>query len=472
MFSRKAERGSISSRLVVLFTLASTLLLSCGLGVFYWLVVRHTFEEDNAVLADKLFALRTSLNRSGSIDALSAELNNPPPEAEPAYYIRLIDQNGRTIAQTQGMNTLLPPQVFPSPQNARPPESVRDYRRGAQLFSLVSTTSRIGTGRVVVQLAQDRSADERFRKEFGLLLAAVLFFGILISAAIAVTVARGSLRPLGDMVRAVERTGPLHLSERVASASWPRELQPLALAFDQMLERLEDSFRRLSQFSADLAHELRTPIANMLGESQVALTRARAPEEYRAVIESTAAECERLSAIVENLLFLARAESVDRRIERQRFNGRSAVEKIVGYFQPLAEERCITLQCDGDAEVFAEPMLFERAVGNLIDNALRYTPEGGTVRVSARRRGDGCEVSVSDNGSGIAVRDLPRVWDRFYRADPSRSTPGSGLGLALVKSIAELHGGLAQIRSESGKGTTVTLLFPGEAILASNITNS
>jgi two-component system heavy metal sensor histidine kinase CusS len=229
-----------------------------------------------------------------------------------------------------------------------------------------------------------------------------------------------------------------------------------------MLGRLEDSFTRLSQFSADLAHELRTPIGNMLGEAQVALTRKRTPDEYRTVIESAAAECERLSGIIDNLLFLARAESAEQQIVRSSFNARAAVEKIISFYQTLAEDRNVEIACNGDAEIFADPVLFNRAIGNLIDNALRFTPDNGRIRIAISAGENGVGISVADTGSGIAPEHLPRVFDRFYRADPSRSSAGTGLGLALVKSIVDLHGGSAQIDSELGRGTTVALIFPNK----------
>jgi two-component system heavy metal sensor histidine kinase CusS len=230
-----------------------------------------------------------------------------------------------------------------------------------------------------------------------------------------------------------------------------------------MLGRLEDSFTRLSQFSADLAHELRTPIGNMLGEAQVALSREREPDEYRTVIESSATECERLSGIIDNLLFLARADAAEQQVTRSSFNARAAVEKIVSFYQTLAEDRHIEISCDGDTEIFADPILFNRAIGNLIDNALRFTPENGKIRIAIGTSENGSEISVSDNGPGIAPEHLSRVFDRFYRADPSRSSVGSGLGLALVKSIVDLHGGSATIKSEPGDGTAVTLTFSSKA---------
>jgi two-component system, OmpR family, heavy metal sensor histidine kinase CusS len=309
-------------------------------------------------------------------------------------------------------------------------------------------------------VAQDRSGDEEFMKEFGSLLVVVLAFGVLASTVIALTVTRKGLQPVAEMTRSLKRIGPKRLHERIPPEGWPRELRPLAVAFDEMLDRLEDSFTRLSQFSADLAHEFRTPIANIRGESEVALTRIRTPDEYREVIESSVGECERLSAIVDNLLFLARAEAVEGHIQRALFDGRAAVEKIAAFYEPIAEEHHTAITCGGEGEIHADPMLFGRAVSNLVENALHFTPVGGTIQISISAAAAYARVSVKDTGCGIGSEHLPRVFDRFYRVDSSRSVQGSGLGLALVKSIMDLHGGLADVESEVNRGTVVTLTFP------------
>jgi two-component system heavy metal sensor histidine kinase CusS len=289
---------------------------------------------------------------------------------------------------------------------------------------------------------------------------------ILGSATIAITVTKHGLRPLAEMTRSLERIGPAHLNERVTPASWPRELQPLAIAFDEMLKRLDDSFTRLSQFSADLAHELRTPIGNMLGEAQVALTRDRTPAEYRETIESTIGECERLSGIVDNLLFVARVDAACEPIAGTRFDARAAAEKIAAFYQTIAEDHHVAISSSGEGQIYADPALFERAVANLVDNALRFTPEHGSIQIALAQHAADFEVAVSDNGCGIAPEHLPRVFDRFYRAESSRGSDGAGLGLALVKSIVELHGGSATIESKIGQGTTVKLTFPFEKRLS------
>jgi len=460
MFSKRTEPRSIATQLVLLFTLCAALLLSCGLGVFYWIVIRHAIEEDNAVFSDKLAAIRADLKQPGGINGVDSESKNRRAGEPAVYWIRVIDSTGSVLTETPEMSLLLPANIFPPPVGSTSAQSPKDYAVDSKLFSLAATNETVDERPYTIQIAQDRSADEGFRKQFRALLVLMLALGLIASALVAITVTRRGLSPLAKMRRMFERVQPAHLSERIEPTAWPIELQPLAISFDHMLERLEDSFNRLSQFSADLAHELRTPIGNMLGEAQVTLTRERKPDEYRTVIESTAAECERLSGIIENLLFLARAESAEQQINRSSFNARAAIEKIVSFYQTLAEDRQIEIGCDGDAEIFADPILFNRAIGNLIDNALRFTPDKGKIRIAIRVRENGVEISVADNGSGIAPEHLPRVFDRFYRADPSRSSSGTGLGLALVKSIVDLHGGAARIESEPKRGTTVILAFP------------
>lgn len=462
MSSNRAEPRSIATQLVLLFTLCAALLLSCSLGVFYWIVVRHAFEEDNAVLTDKLGAIRTELQQPDGLSTVDRELKSLRAGEPAVYWVRVIDPAGNVVIETPQMSDFLPANIFPPPQTSTSLlGAIKDYREDAKLFSLVAANENVDARNYLLQVAQDRSADERFRKQFRTLLVLVLGAGLIASALIAVTVTKRGLRPLAKMRRTFERVQPEHLSERIEPGRWPSELRPLAVSFDDMLGRLEDSFTRLSQFSADLAHELRTPIGNMLGEAQVALTRERSPDEYRSVIESTAAECERLSGIIDNLLFLARAESAEQQINRSSFNARTALEKIVSFYQAPAEDRHINISCSGEAELFADPILFNRAVGNLVDNALRFTPDGGRIRISVHNAQNNTEISVSDTGAGIASEHLPRVFDRFYRADPSRSSAGTGLGLALVKSIVDLHGGAARIESEQGRGTTVSLRFPG-----------
>src|SRR5437773_9969924 len=161
--------------------------------------------------------------------------------------------------------------------------------------------------------------------------------------------------------------------------------------------------------------------------------------------------------MVDNWLFVARADAARDLVAGRQFDARAAVEKMAAFYQTIAEDHHVAISCSGEGQISADPALFERAVGNLVDNALRFTPENGSIEIALADGPTDFEVAVSDNGSGIAPEHLPRVFDRFYRAESSRSSDGAGLGLALVKSIVDLHSGSARIQSEVGRGTTVTL---------------
>ncbi|MEY2559886.1 MAG: two-component system, OmpR family, heavy metal sensor histidine kinase CusS, partial [Verrucomicrobiota bacterium] len=196
MFSKPAEPRSIASQLVLLFTLAAALLFCCGLGFLYWIVVRHAFEEDNAVLADRITVLRAELNKPGGPAAIGEELKILRPGERVAYWVRVIDSQGNTVAETPGMNLLLPPGVFPT-------DTPQDYGTDGKLFSVMSASGQAGGTNYTLQIAQDRSADERFMKNFAALLAIILGLGIVAAAAIAFTVTKRSLRPLAEMTRSL-----------------------------------------------------------------------------------------------------------------------------------------------------------------------------------------------------------------------------------------------------------------------------
>ena len=255
------------------------------------------------------------------------------------------------------------------------------------------------------------------------------------------------------------------LHERLAPENNIAELEPVARAFNNMLDRLQDSFTRLSGVSSDIAHDLRTPIHRLLMVAQVTLDRPRSADEYRAVIESAVPTYERMGRMIENILFLARAESQQSAVHATFIPLEQRLGAIAAFFELLAQERGLelALQVDQSAHVWADDTLLTRATGNLLTNAIRHARPGSTVVLSGSVASNGgCHISVSNEGEPIALKHQARIFERAYRVEsPSNEeAPGVGLGLAIVKSTMELHGGLVYLRSAPGHPTVFTLWFP------------
>jgi two-component system, OmpR family, heavy metal sensor histidine kinase CusS len=289
-------------------------------------------------------------------------------------------------------------------------------------------------------------------------------FGVLLTFAIGYFLVRRALRPIRNMATRAANVTSDKLHTRIAMEKVPRELEPLIVSLNGMFAGLETSFQKLSQFTADLAHDMRTPLANMRGATEVALARPRSTDEYQTLLASNLEECDRLSRMIDNVLFLARAEHPQFRRQLRVIDAGEELERIAAYFEGLAEDAGVRLVVRGAAPLTADIELFRRAVSNLLANAMRYTPHGGIITLSVDTDGAHVRVCVENEGDPIDPSLLQRVFDRFYRGDPSRSGSGAasgsaGLGLAIVQTIMELHGGHAHAESDL-RSTRFVLSFP------------
>mgnify|MGYP003428997602 FL=1 len=245
------------------------------------------------------------------------------------------------------------------------------------------------------------------------------------------------------------------LNARLPETDMPPELAEMAHHFNAMLGRLDDSFQRLSAFSADIAHELRTPLSNLLTHTQVTLTRPRPIEDYREALHSNLEELQWMAQLVNDMLYLAKADHGLLMPRREPLDLAEEVDVLLEFFAPLAEDAQVRLSRDGNAQMEGDRSMLRRALSNLLDNALRFTPAQGEVRVLIVEQPKVLSLTVENTGGGISEDLLPRLFDRFYRADPARhegSNEHAGLGLAITRSIIRAHGG--QIRCESNRGWT------------------
>ncbi|MGA8119820.1 heavy metal sensor histidine kinase [Rouxiella badensis] len=282
-----------------------------------------------------------------------------------------------------------------------------------------------------------------------------------LTALLAYLIARRGLSPLRRLAGQTAEIGIRNLSVRIDSTQAPRELSTLIEAFNEMLDRLEISFTQLSQVSADMAHDLRTPIGNLLGQTEVALSQRRGVEYYEKLLGSNFEELLRLSKMTDNMLFLARAEHADHAIERAQLTLADEFERVGEYFEGPADERHVRLKLRSDGSVWADANLLRRALANLLANAIRYADPGSEILLLAEQMPKGTCISVTNLGPTIESQHLARLFDRFYRADVSRNTrsQSSGLGLSIVRSIMNLHQGRWDVTSEN-RETRFTLFFP------------
>lgn len=291
----------------------------------------------------------------------------------------------------------------------------------------------------------------------------VLVAGALIAMILAFFVTGRGLLGLDQLTRTVKDITTTSLDVRLDPKTLPKELRGLSEAFNQMLERMEDSFLRLKQFSDDMAHELRTPLTRLQLQTEVILSDKLDGTEWRDVMATNLEVLQQMSAMIDSMLFLARADSSQVKIELENIDVLNEVRRIVDYYDALADEKNIRFELEGSAKLNVNALMFGRVMNNLIANALRYTPSGGKIIVKAETLESGrvCVV-VRDNGAGIDSVHLPKLFNRFYRVDASRtsSQPGTGLGLAIVKSIMDLHHGKIKIDSVLGEGTEIKLIFP------------
>jgi heavy metal sensor kinase len=260
------------------------------------------------------------------------------------------------------------------------------------------------------------------------------------------------------------KIGISNLSVRVPLRGSGDELDRLAETFNQTLARLEDAVQQMRQFTASISHELRTPLTSLRGEAEVALLEARSPESYRRVLTSQLEEFDKLTQMINRLLTLARAEGGEIHLASDPVDVSALVSSLAGQMEPLASWKNIQLHVRVEDDVFVagDPGWLECAVLNLLDNAVKFTPEGGVVDVVVAQNGNSACLDFRDTGIGIPADALPHVFERFYRAEPSRSKEyeGAGLGLALVKWVVENHHGRVSVESAVGQGSCFQVSLP------------
>lgn len=461
---------SLAARLTVWYAASAFIVVLAATGILYLALVANLDRQDDQFLVDEVHILRSLFTeRPQYVDAIRQEVEwESAARFYARVYVRLLGEDDRPLAETPGMNATLPAHLFPTAVTlGRQPVHGIDARSTEGIpYRLLSARAADGSPDTprTIQIAVDRTRKRALLAKFRIQLLAVLAVALLVCSLGAYLIAQRGIRPIKDITATSRRIRSTTLDQRIEAADFPAEVSALADTFNEMLDRLQESFDRLSRFSADIAHELRTPVNNLRGESEVALGRMRSSEEYRESLESCLEESIRLSRIIDGLLLMARAETPQAEIQREPVDLARELAAVREFYEAAATEAGIRFEAEAnpDLRIHANRPLVQRAIGNLIENAIAHTPTGGEVRVTAAEQNGAICITVSDTGRGIPAEDVPHVFDRFYRVERDRSsaTGGSGLGLAIVRSIAELHGGKVGLCSTVGSGTRVTVILP------------
>lgn len=457
---------SLTQRLTLLFAGVTALVFAAAGLYLYQALARQLEIRNDAELIGKLQQVRHLLSEVSDTAAIRADPHrfHDVTIGTEGLRLRILDENGRMVTGV-GDVPRLPIAVTAVDKPA--PDAIRDWHmndggHGRVLAAWAHLGANAQGPRVLVVLARESPQRMALLQNYRTRLLIALGGGVAAMALLGFLVARRGLAPLSRVTAAAGSISPSQLDQRLDIAKAPAEIADLARAFNHMLDRLQDGYERLSQFSADLAHDLRTPISNLMVQSQVILARPRSVEEYQVLLASNIEEYERLARMAESMLFLARADNAQIALRRENLDMGRELRRIAEYFEGVAEEAGVTLALDAAGTLNADPVLLNRALSNLIANAIRYTPRGAAIRVSARLRPDGgYGIQVANPGAGIAPEHLSRLFDRFYRADSARSGSGaaSGLGLAIVKAVMVLHGGTVHVENGRNGETLFELRF-------------
>ena len=451
------RRWSLVTWLTVWYSALAFALITGATAYSYWVLTSNLDREDDEFVASRLREVGSRLHsESDGLSSLKNAWNEPAAEPSPLHIVmRVLKSDGTILAAMHGSD------VVPWPRadfrGSLETEGIAgEWRCLAQDAELASGDA------IVIQAALDRRQESMFLARYRKQLYLVLFVATAACVVGGILLARRGLRPLRELSSLAAGIGANQMQQRLDPSKYAVELEQVATTFNGMLDRLQVSFERLNRFSGDIAHELRTPLHNLRGEVEVALSKSRSDDDYRDTLGSCLEETVRLSRLVDSLLFLARAEQPQSALNCEPLRLGNELKTIQDFYEAAADDAGVTLSViSSDTEFMADRTLFQRAIGNLITNALAHTPRKGRVDILGVASETGIKVTVADNGSGIAPEHLPHVFDRLYRGTGARSdATGHGLGLSIVKSVVELHGGSVGIQSAVQQGTSAETNWP------------
>lgn len=428
-------------------------------SALFWQLRRATYDEADADLfgaAQIILAQFEQADGSPELAIPTIYRHRAGPNERDSPYFAIWDKRGKLLASSRNADEDLRPEPRLPPIEGPRPYVAREHGPNREVIIR-------GRGNIQVLVGRPLHREGNYLRSLagGIVLAGLGALGLgLLGAWL---LARAIVRPLEHITQTAERISATNLADRVPTSKRRDELGRLATVLNQMFDRLQQSFERQTRFTSDASHELRTPVAVVLSQAELALAKERSPEEYRGALEACLRASRRMKLLVEGLLTLARSDAGRLTLEHESVALAEVVESSVQMLKPLADQKQIGLTTElAPVTVTGDAQRLGQVVANLVANAITYNRPQGSIRITLAEQAGQAVLSVADTGIGIDVNDLPKVFDRFFRADPARTghEAGSGLGLAICREIVRSHGGTIEVASKAGEGTTFTVRLP------------
>lgn len=457
--------SSIKAR-IVLFYLAILLITLSIMGtILYFSLSRIVYASVDSSLLSRAKALATLIHEGKQetefefSDDVMWEYSSP----KSPYFFQIRRIDGTTIEKSASLEE----SELPYDPKAGPAAFQTVLLKGNSIRQINFPIRKEGEGNgrgIVIQCAEDIRDRTAILNTFGLVLAVSVLFIMILSASGGFFIAKRALNPVKNISETIDRVSETNLSERIADKNIPDELKKIAASFNRVFGSLEMAFNRQRQFISDASHELKTPLAIIISHGEVTLRKDREPGEYRAALTAILEAAGMMSLIIGKLLTLARFSSGPMALQREEIALTGMIEKSLKLLRSLADEKGIVihLAADGSHIVYGDGEALLEVFVNILDNAIKYNVSDGRIDIGVRREGDAVVTEIRDTGIGIPEGDLEKIFDRFYRVDPSRTrkSGGVGLGLSIANEIVKRHGGRIGIESRLQAGTAVSVSLP------------